>query len=83
MSQPSYVSNKPDKKISTQEKHRRAVVNARWTYIIIFLSFFSVCAMAVIVTSAMEREKTGFKAIKVSKPISFIDSTYVTPKPKP
>jgi hypothetical protein len=69
-------------KLSVDEKHRRAVKNARWTYIIIFVSFFSVCAMAVVVTSALEREKTGFKAIKVRQPISFIDNTYLAPSQK-
>lgn len=50
---------------------------ARNTYVLIILSFVTVCTIAVIVTSRIESEKTGFKPIETQAPMSFIDQTYV------
>jgi hypothetical protein len=58
-------------------EHKRAVVVARTIYAVVILSFVSVCTVAVIVTMNMEKDKPGFRAITVEKPISFIDRTYL------
>lgn len=63
--------------LSPAEKHRRAKLYARLTYLMIVVAFVSVCAVAVIVTMNTEREKESFRAIHLSKPISFFDYTYV------
>jgi hypothetical protein len=69
-----------EKPISDREKHRRSQLYARITYASIILIFLSVCATAVFFTMRIEGEKEGFKAIEVSKPISFFDYTYVKKK---
>lgn len=58
-------------------ENRRAVIFARFVYAVIFFSFIGVCAIAVTVTMAEEKNKTGFKAIEVEAPISFVDRTYM------
>jgi nucleoside recognition membrane protein YjiH len=58
-------------------EHRRAVVFARFVYAFILLSFIGVCAFAVIFTMNEEKSRSGFKAIKVTAPISFMDRTYM------
>ncbi|MEM0951298.1 MAG: hypothetical protein AAGI66_04035 [Cyanobacteria bacterium P01_H01_bin.74] len=65
------------KPLSAKEKHRQSQIIARLTYAGIILVFLSVCCFAVYSTMQMERQKTGFKAIHVKKPISFFDYTYV------
>jgi hypothetical protein len=40
-------------------------------------TFFSIAGFAVITTMNMEKNKTGFKAIEVEQPISFLDTTYL------
>ena len=49
-------------------------------YVLVFATFLSICAIAVITTSSQEQSKTGFQAIQVEKPISFFDQTYVAPE---
>jgi hypothetical protein len=63
--------------ISAAEKYRRSKLYARLTYGAIILTFLSVCAIAVVTTMMNERNKEGFKAIRLSKPISYFDYTYV------
>lgn len=65
-----------------KEKHKKAVWTARITYAVIMLSFISIITFAVTTVMQMEKNKTGFKAIKVTQPISFFDNTYVDDKPK-
>ncbi len=48
----------------------------------ILLAFAGVATFAVITTMDMERKKSGFKAIQVEKPISFIDTTYLKDDPQ-
>lgn len=67
--------------LSPAEKHRRAQLYARFTYAGIIIIFVSVCAIAVLTTMNNERNKEGFQAIHLSKPISFFDYTYVDKKP--
>jgi hypothetical protein len=67
--------------ISPAEKNRRAQLYARLTYVAIVVVFLSVCAVAVGSTMYTESHKETFKAIHVSKPISFFDNTYVDKKP--
>jgi hypothetical protein len=73
--------------LSPAEKHRRSQLYARFTYFGIIVVFVSVCAVAVLTTMSNERNKEGFRAIHLSKPISFFDYTYVdkkeTPKQQP
>jgi len=69
-----------ERPLSDREKHRRSQLYARITYASILLIFFSVCATAVFFTMQMESHKEGFRAIEVSKPISFVDYTYVKKK---
>src|SRR4051794_35505278 len=64
-------------RISLDEKRRRAKLYARLTYVGVILIFLTICTIAVIATMQHEREKEGFRAIHVSKPISFFDYTYV------
>jgi hypothetical protein len=68
--------------LSGAEKHRRAQLYARLTYVGIICVFLTVCAIAVLATMKHEREKEGFRAIHLKKPISFFDYTYVD-KPSP
>jgi hypothetical protein len=63
--------------LDAKERHKRAVRNARFVYLAIALSFLSICTVAVTSMMAMEKNKTTFKAIKVAKPISFFDHTYM------
>lgn len=67
--------------LSPAEKHRRAQLYARLTYAAVIVTFLTVCSVAVVTTMNNERNKEGFKAIHVSKPISFVDYTYVDKKP--
>ena len=67
----------------TSEEHKRSAMVARFIYAAVILSFVSVCTVAVLVTSQMERSKPGFKAITVTKPISIIDTTYLKQPEKP
>jgi hypothetical protein len=71
--------------LSPAEKHRRAQWAARFAYVAVMFIFLSICAIAVTSTMQHEREKDGFHAIRVKKPISFFDYTYVdkSGKPKP
>jgi hypothetical protein len=69
--------------LTSAEKHRRAQLYARFTYAGIIVIFLSVCAIAVLSTMQSEANKETFKAIHVSKPISFIDYTYVDKKASP
>ncbi len=73
----------PKSQLSPAEKHRRSQHYARLTYAAIMLTFVAVCAVAVITTMSNERNKTGFKAIRLSKPISFFDYTYVDQQKAP
>lgn len=66
--------------LSPAEKNRRAQLYARLTYVAIIVIFLSVCAVAVGSTMYTESHKETFKAIHLSKPISFIDYTYVDKK---
>jgi hypothetical protein len=66
--------------LTPAEKHRRAQHYARLTYGAIIVTFVSVCAFAVIMSMQMEASKDTFKAIHVTKPISFIDTTYMDKK---
>lgn len=45
--------------------------------VLIFSAFVSLATAAVLTTMEMEKNKTGFKAIEVKTPISFIDRTYM------
>lgn len=77
------MSHSPElKELSPLEKHRRSQLYARLTYVMIMGIFLTICAVAVTTMMAMEREKEGFRAIELSKPISFFDYTYVK-KPAP
>jgi|GEM_PF-1962581 len=75
---PLYARSKS--RLSNPEQHRRSQLYARFTYAAIILSFMGVCATAVVLTMQAESHKTGFRAIHVKKPISFIDYTYVDKK---
>jgi len=46
-------------------------------YLLIIGLFLTICTVAVVCTMNSERNKTGFRAITVRHPISFIDTTYV------
>ncbi|HEY9745360.1 MAG TPA: hypothetical protein V6C99_03995 [Oculatellaceae cyanobacterium] len=74
------TASSPEKTLSDREKHRRSQLYARLTYVAIILIFVTVCGTAVFFTMQMERQKEGFRAIEVSKPISFFDYTYVKKK---
>ena len=63
--------------LTDAEKHRRSKLYARLTYGAIIIIFLTVCVVAVTATMSMEKNKQGFKAIQLSKPISFFDYTYV------
>lgn len=77
----STVPHKPQKKpagaLSPTEKHRRAQWYARLTYLAVMTIFVGICAVAVVSTMQQERAREGFHAIRVKKPISFFDYTYV------
>jgi len=65
------------------EKKRRAALYARLTYAGVMLVFITICAVAVVMTMQKESNKSSFRAIKVSKPIYFIDYTYVDKTEQP
>ena len=67
--------------LTSAEKNRRAQLYARLTYVAIIVIFLSVCGIAVGTTMYTESHKETFHAIHLSKPISFIDYTYVDKKP--
>jgi len=75
------MTTSQQQELSPAEKHRRAQLYARLTYAAVIVTFLSVCTVAVVTTMNNERNKEGFKAIHVTKPISFIDYTYVDQKP--
>jgi hypothetical protein len=52
-------------------------VAARNTYILIIGSFLTVCIIAVVATTRMEANKTGFRPIKTQAPMLFFDKTYM------
>ncbi len=60
-----------------QQERRAEFVAARNVYLAIIISFVTVCTIAVVVTSKMEAERTGFRPIQTEAPMSFIDKTYV------
>ena len=62
------------------EQHKRSQRFAIITYTMVIVTFVSICTIAVVSTMSMERNKKGFQAIKVTKPISFIDTTYLPKK---
>lgn len=64
------------------EQHKRSRRFAIITYSMVIVTFVSICTIAVVTTMQMEKNKQGFKAIKVTKPISFIDYTYVDKEKK-
>ncbi len=71
----------PSKTQQQLKAQQKAEFNAaRNVYLIIILSFVTVCTVAVVMTSKMEAERTGFRPIQTEAPMSFIDKTYVTPK---
>ena len=61
----------------TPEQHKRSQRFAIFTYSAVIITFVSICAIAVISTMNAEKNKQGFRAIKVTQPISFIDTTYL------
>jgi hypothetical protein len=65
----------------SKEEHRKSALFARLTYAAIIVTFVTLCTVAVVVTMNEERNKKGFRAIKVTQPISFIDRTYLDGKP--
>ena len=67
----------PLAELSPIERQRRSQFYARMTYVTIIGIFFSICAVAVLTMMSMERNKQGFQAIELSKPIAFFDYTYV------
>jgi hypothetical protein len=73
----SNLPRRPTGALSPAEKHRRAQWYARLTYLAVMVIFVSICAVAVVSTMQRERAKEGFRAIRVEKPISFFDYTYV------
>lgn len=71
------MSTAPRQATPAPADRKAEFTTARNVYIVIIVSFVSVCAVAVIATSRMEAEKPGFKAIETQAPMSFIDKTYV------
>jgi hypothetical protein len=67
----------------TAEQHRKSTLYARLTYLTIITTFLTICTVAVLTMMKMEQEKTGFKAIQVTQPISFFDKTYLKKDAKP
>ena len=65
----------------SHEQHKRSQWAARSIYFLIMGLFLTICAVAVTTTMKWEREKTGFRAIHVRQPISFIDTTYLDKHP--
>ena len=64
----------------SHETHRKSQWFAQCVYGAIIISFVTLCAIAVTVTMNQESHKKGFKAIRVTQPISFIDKTYLKKK---
>jgi hypothetical protein len=65
-------------------KIKKARRNAQITYLLIIGAFLSVITVAVTTTMMMEQEKQRlpiFHQIKVTRPISLFDKTYLTPHP--
>lgn len=63
---------------AVQSKHSKSeYYTAIVVYGLVFVTFVSVCTVAVILTSQREAEKTGFRAIETEAPVSFFDQTYV------
>ena len=63
-----------------QAEQRAHFVAARNVYIVIIVSFVTVCTVAIVCTSKMEAEKTGFRPIQTQAPMSFVDKTYLKKK---
>ncbi len=59
------------------EDHKKSKNFAIIAYVGVMMVFMTIIAVAVTVTMQQEASKTSFKAIKVSKPISFFDKTYM------
>ncbi len=74
------TSAKTPQELQAQKKAEFAA--ARNVYLVIILSFVTVCTVAVILTTRMEAEKTGFRSIQTQTPMSFIDKTYMAPQKK-
>lgn len=62
------------------DQHKRSTWVARCMYLLIMGLFLTICTVAVTTTMTWEREKTGFRAITVKQPMSFIDDTYMPQK---
>ena len=61
----------------SEADHKRSTRFAIITYACVMLSFVTIIGLAVFFSMRNEAQKTGFKAITVSQPISFFDNTYV------
>jgi ABC-type Fe3+ transport system permease subunit len=53
---------------------------ARNVYIVIIMSFITVCTVAVVLSIQLEANKKGFQAIETTRPVSFFDKTYMKKK---
>jgi hypothetical protein len=69
------ISTKSQEELQADRKAE--FIAARNVYIVIIVSFLTVCTIAVIATTQMESQKTGFRAIQTQQPMSFIDKTYM------
>jgi hypothetical protein len=66
---------------AVQKKHSKSEYYVAYVvYGLVFVTFVTVCSVAVFLTNQRESEKTGFKAIETDAPISFFDKTYVKKK---
>ena len=63
--------------------HKAEFTTARNIYFIVFGTFVAICAVAIIMTTQQESQKTGFKAIETDQPMLFFDKTYTKKTPNP
>jgi uncharacterized membrane protein len=75
----SQPSNSPTDIKARRDAERRA---ALVVYALVFVTFFTLCTVAVIAMMQRESERQGFRPIEVSKPISFFDRTYMKKTPE-
>ncbi|MBY0450646.1 MAG: hypothetical protein K2X01_08495 [Cyanobacteria bacterium] len=82
MTTQAFTSPRPQKSLEERQALAKKQALLAWGLaVFVFLTFMSVCAVAVVTTMNIEANKPGFKAIEVSQPISFLDNTYLKKAP--
>ena len=71
----------PTQPNNTAAEHKAEFATARNIYFIVFGTFIAICAVAIIMTTQQESQKSGFRAIETDQPMLFFDKTYTKKSP--